>query len=62
MSDEPARPGTETSSVVSGVWEHYCEHAGCSAWGSYGYQIRKRHPIHWFCLEHRDDGERIIGR
>lgn len=59
MSDEPSR--TERTVSVSGIWEHYCEHAGCKEWGSYGYQIGKQTP-HWFCREHRDDGERIIGR
>ncbi|UPT53420.1 hypothetical protein [Synechococcus phage Ssp-JY39] len=61
MSDEPARDSAAPAVTPSGIWEHYCEHAGCKEWGSYGYQIGKRMP-HWFCKEHRDDGERVIGR
>lgn len=59
MSDEPSR--TERTVSIAGIWEHYCEHAGCKGWGSYGYQIGKQ-TTHWFCRKHRDDGERIIGR
>jgi hypothetical protein len=47
--------------LVTGIWEHYDEHAACKEWSSYGYQIG-RQTAHWFCREHRDDGERMIGR
>lgn len=61
MSDEPARGSEPPAVTPSGIWEHYCEHDGCKEWGSYGYQIGKQ-VAHWFCKEHRDDGERMIGR
>jgi len=61
MSDEPTRGGAITG-TPSGLFEHYCEHEGCTAWGSYGFQARKAERARYFCYEHRDDGERIIGR
>lgn len=58
MSDDPIR---EEPATPAGIWEHHCEHDGCAAWGGWGYQIGKQ-KAHWFCAEHRDDGERFIGR
>lgn len=61
MSDEPARPGAITG-TPSGIFEHYCEREGCTAWGGLGYARSKNSSVHWFCYEHRDDGELILGR
>ena len=44
----PMRPGV--------VNEHWCMHAGCARWGSFGYQTR--YGTTWFCGEHRAEGER----
>ncbi|MBD0417492.1 hypothetical protein [Oryzicola mucosus] len=53
MSDEPnALP----HSTPAGLYEHYCEHDGCARWGSFGFARAKEAP-HWFCFEHRDEGE-----
>ena len=57
MSDEATQTGTP-----SGLFLHYCEHAGCAAWGSYGYRSRRTEPVRYFCHDHRDDGELLLGR
>ena len=44
-----------------GIVEHYCEHPGCKAWGAWGYS-RMKGASRYFCYEHRDEGERYIGR
>ena len=49
MSDETTAAPPATS---SGMYEHYCEHPGCKAWGSFGYDIGKG-ETKWFCFEHR---------
>ena len=41
----------------AGIYEHYCEHPGCSAWGGWGYSRGK--ATIWFCGEHREDGELV---
>lgn len=55
MSDDQDAP------FLIGVYEHLCEHPGCNEWGGLGYSVGKQAP-HWFCREHKDDGERLIGR
>lgn len=32
--------------------EHYCEHAGCNAWGGFGFARSKGEPVRWWCAEH----------
>jgi hypothetical protein len=59
MGDE-LRPGTEHR-TPTGIFEHWCEHESCKAWGSFGYS-RTKLETHWFCYEHREEGERLIGR
>lgn len=44
-----------------GIVEHLCEHPGCKEWGAWGYSRMKEEP-RWFCTEHRDEGERFLGR
>ncbi|WP_327436884.1 hypothetical protein [Sinorhizobium meliloti] len=34
--------------------EHWCEHAGCKKWGSFGFALGKAEP-RWFCMEHRPE-------
>ena len=41
----------------NGIYEHYCEHPGCEKWGGWGYAVGRSAP-HWFCYEHRAEGER----
>lgn len=57
MSDDPstARP----TNTPAGLYEHWCDHPGCKAWGGWGYTRGK--IVHWFCPEHRSDGEAIMG-
>lgn len=62
MSDEPARipEGAEPAHRAPTImFEHYCEHPGCADWGAFGY-ARGKGKSHWFCREHRDDGERYL--
>jgi hypothetical protein len=47
VSDEAKPALTKPPKLV----EHYCEHEGCKAWGSHGYDVNK--VTKWFCYEHR---------
>lgn len=50
MSDElGAKPRTE-----AGPYVHYCEHPGCTKWGSFGFAIGRGEP-NWFCSEHQPE-------
>ncbi|PWE56396.1 hypothetical protein DEM27_08335 [Metarhizobium album] len=33
------------------LWEHWCEHPGCKAWGSLGYDVGHGES-RWYCFEH----------
>ncbi len=41
---------------------HYCEHPGCTRWGSFGFgaNLRRKVPGKWFCVEHKEDGEAYL--
>ncbi|RLP26322.1 hypothetical protein [Mesorhizobium sp. YM1C-6-2] len=60
MSDE-LRPGETPASAPSGIFVHYCEREGSSAWGGWRYS-RTKQETRWFCFGHRDHGERLLGR
>lgn len=62
MTVDSIRPSETPAPRPEGMWEHPCEHAGCAAWGSYGYTRGKSWPVQWYCHDHREDGERLIGR
>ncbi|WP_026168996.1 hypothetical protein [Sinorhizobium meliloti] len=50
MSDEQgAKPHYD-----SGPYVHYCEHLGCTRWGSFGIAIGRAEP-RWFCSEHQPE-------
>ncbi|MGH0263283.1 hypothetical protein NKY45_17615 [Sinorhizobium meliloti] len=50
MSDEVgAKPHYE-----SGPYVHYCEHPGCTRWGSFGFAVGRGDP-NWFCSEHQPE-------
>ncbi|APG93016.1 hypothetical protein [Sinorhizobium americanum] len=52
MSDETnaaAKPRRDMELYV-----HYCEHPGCSKWGSFGFAAGRGEP-NWFCSEHRPE-------
>lgn len=56
MTETPqsvAAPGQ----TPTGVYEHWCRHPGCAKWGSFGFARNLRDEPHWFCFEHRGDGE-----
>ncbi|WFP74475.1 hypothetical protein [Mesorhizobium sp. WSM4906] len=59
MSDEPGRLGEQPPSRERGPLGHVCEHAGCGKDAGWGFARPKR-PPHWFCFEHRSDGERYL--
>jgi hypothetical protein len=44
-----------TEKASAGLFEHYCMHQGCKAWGSFGFD--KRYGLEWYCREHENDGE-----
>ncbi|QPC94733.1 hypothetical protein [Mesorhizobium sp. INR15] len=59
MSDEPATLAegmTPAARGHGGVLGHVCEHAGCGKDAGWGF-AKPRRPSHWFCFEHRADGE-----
>lgn len=31
---------------------HWCEHPGCSRWGSYGYAATRDAETRWYCPPH----------
>jgi len=58
MSDEHRPTGDNIVSprpAPAGIYEHWCEHPGCTKWGGWGFP-RGRETV-WFCFEHREDGE-----
>jgi hypothetical protein len=58
MSDDPLSPAHDRSGVApAGIHEHFCEHPGCTKWGGFGFS-RPRETSHWFCFQHREEGER----
>lgn len=59
MSDEPARPSDPGAPRERGPLGHVCEHAGCGKDAGFGF-ARPRQPSHWFCFEHRAEGERFL--
>ncbi|MBZ9905490.1 hypothetical protein LB557_05670 [Mesorhizobium sp. BR115XR7A] len=62
MSDEPTRLPDGITPVPrerARVLRHMCERTGCAKRGGFGF-ARPRQDPHWFCFEHRDDGERYL--
>ena len=37
--------------IEAGPYVHYCEHLGCTKWGSFGFAVGRGEP-NWFCSEH----------
>jgi len=62
MNDEPTRlpEGFAPSAPPTGIYEHRCEHDGCTAWAGWGFSRRKDEQARWFCSEHRGYGERYL--
>ncbi|TIU01166.1 MAG: hypothetical protein E5W55_01110 [Mesorhizobium sp.] len=59
MSDEPTRPGEIVLPRDHGPLGHVCEHADCRKDAGWGF-ARARQPSHWFCFEHRSEGEKFL--
>jgi hypothetical protein len=62
MSDEPLRladgmtPAPRENATIK---DHRCEHPGCAKWAGFGFSRPRQEP-HWYCFEHRDEGERFL--
>jgi hypothetical protein len=41
------------------VLGHTCEHDGCGKVAGWGF-ARPRRESHWFCFEHRADGDSLL--
>jgi hypothetical protein len=61
MGDEIRISAEMTAPQPTGIFEHYCEHRGCAEWGSWGYSCT-RQETRWYCFEHRNEGETLLGR
>ncbi|TGQ71002.1 hypothetical protein EN829_001035 [Mesorhizobium sp. M00.F.Ca.ET.186.01.1.1] len=62
MSDEPSRLAdgmTPAQRERVSVLGHVCEHEGCEKHAGFGFARPRQNP-HWFCFEHRVDGERYL--
>jgi hypothetical protein len=61
MSDDPIRLPPQAQypahmeKAPAALFEHYCMHAGCKAWGTFGFE--KRYGQEWYCSGHKLDGE-----
>jgi hypothetical protein len=61
MSDDPnAKAPGQPHPVAVGIIAHWCEHPGCKEWGGFGFNRGKSGVSHWFCGEHRIEGERYL--
>ncbi|CAN7648932.1 hypothetical protein [Mesorhizobium sp. LjNodule214] len=58
MSDEIRLPRQEHV-TPPGIQHHFCEHTGCGKDAGWGFG-KPKHTPHWFCFEHRTDGERYL--
>ncbi|UCI23999.1 hypothetical protein [Mesorhizobium sp. B2-8-5] len=58
MSDEIRLPRPEYS-TQPGVQHHFCEHAACGKDAGWGF-AKPKQELHWFCFEHRAEGERYL--
>ncbi|KAA3452250.1 hypothetical protein C7I87_02330 [Mesorhizobium sp. SARCC-RB16n] len=62
MSDEPTKLADGMTSVSrqrATVLGHVCERKGCIRYAGFGFARPGQEP-HWFCFEHRGDGERYL--
>ncbi|WP_322414074.1 hypothetical protein [Mesorhizobium huakuii] len=62
MSDELIKLAEGLASATRDaqkVLGHICEHSGCGKVAGWGF-ARPRMESHWFCFEHRADGDRYL--
>lgn len=53
------RPGETIVQRPRGPLGHVCDHPGCGKDAGWGFAKPKR-PSHWFCYEHRGEGEAYL--
>ncbi|RUV29154.1 MAG: hypothetical protein E5X40_09095 [Mesorhizobium sp.] len=58
VSDEISLPRPEHI-TAPGIQHHWCERPGCGKDAGWGFAKPKQAP-HWFCFEHRGDGETYL--
>ncbi|TPK61153.1 hypothetical protein FKO01_59875 [Mesorhizobium sp. B2-3-3] len=61
MSDEPIKlaDGMAAARERGRIENHVCEHPGCGKRAPFGF-ARPLQSSHWFCLEHRAQGDRYL--
>ncbi|TPN50220.1 hypothetical protein FJ976_16085 [Mesorhizobium sp. B1-1-9] len=62
MSDEPVKLAESMTPEMrerAKVMGRTCEHEGCGKVAGWGF-VRPRQDPHWFCYEHRGDGDRYL--
>lgn len=59
MGDEANRAEEAAPSRERGPLGHSCEHLGCGRDAGWGF-ARPKQPSHWFCFEHRGEGEQFL--
>ncbi|TPN16268.1 hypothetical protein FJ973_06130 [Mesorhizobium sp. B2-1-3] len=60
MSDEVIRlPEAAVPRERGPILGHVCEHEGCAKHAGFGF-ARPRQDPHWFCFEHRGEGDRYL--
>jgi hypothetical protein len=55
MSEETTLADEHRAPRPAGIFEHYCEHAGCGKWGGWGF-TRAKQQTEWFCYGHAPRG------
>lgn len=58
MRDEIRLPRPEHV-TAPGIEHHSCEHPGCTKDAGWGF-AKPKQASHWFCFEHRAEGERFL--
>lgn len=55
MANDFIKYPSSTETTPAGLFEHWCEHPGCTKWGGWGFPRGKQTV--WFCWKHRGDAE-----
>jgi hypothetical protein len=55
MANDFTKYPSSTETTPAGLFEHWCEHPGCTTWGGWGFPRGKQTV--WFCWKHRGDAE-----
>ncbi|RWO14532.1 MAG: hypothetical protein EOS08_29430 [Mesorhizobium sp.] len=57
MANDFTKYPSSTETTPAGLFEHWCEHPGCTKWGGWGFPRGKQTV--WFCWKHREDAEEL---